>query len=665
MLLRELVFENFGVYRGRQVLDLCPPSPDRPIVLFGGLNGAGKTTLLNGLHLVLYGKRASHVGRTRADYETYLKESIHRGAVQSDGASVEVHFDATYDGEPGSFRVRRYWTLGPNDQVDDGLAVFHDGAKSTFLTDHWDEVVEEILPLEISSLFLFDGEKIEALADPAQAAHVTQTAIESLLGLSILDRLKVDLVALERRKRAVSVDESARQELLELEDNLEAVRDQLDAALQDQAACQNNIDRAEGSLQQERGEFRKVGGEAYERRAEYERRRAEALERIAELDEQLVEVAADSLPLRLVEDLLERAMDQTRLETEAVESELLVEVLAERDEVVLTRISEHIPGSVREQVEAALARDRSEREAKSAHPCFLNAPDAFSRRAAYLKPDGLDRLATGAKELLAKRQELERQLEDADRQLAAVPSAESVAAAIERYETAIGELAEAQGRHQVRTENVEIIEAKSNALEQRLERRYESASASVAEGEDAERIIHHARRAHDTVGEFREALLERSLGRIEAAVLASLKDLLHKESLISDLRIDADNFELKLFDGDGEPLPTSLLSAGERQVLALSLLWGLARVAGRRLPTVIDTPLGRLDSSHRQLIVERYFPSASQQVLLLSTDEEIDQDLFEAIRPAIGISYQLQHNEEGSWTQAIPGYFWEMETNVA
>ena len=47
MLLREVVFEDFGVYRGRQVIDLCPPGPGRPIILFGGFNGAGKTTLVN------------------------------------------------------------------------------------------------------------------------------------------------------------------------------------------------------------------------------------------------------------------------------------------------------------------------------------------------------------------------------------------------------------------------------------------------------------------------------------------------------------------------------------------------------------------------------------------------------------------------------------------
>ena len=40
---------------------------------------------------------------------------------------------------------------------------------------------------------------------------------------------------------------------------------------------------------------------------------------------------------------------------------------------------------------------------------------------------------------------------------------------------------------------------------------------------------------------------------------------------------------------------------------------------------MIDTPLGRMDHTHRRNLVERYFPQASHQVILLSTDAEVDQ----------------------------------------
>jgi len=54
-------------------------------------------------------------------------------------------------------------------------------------------------------------------------------------------------------------------------------------------------------------------------------------------------------------------------------------------------------------------------------------------------------------------------------------------------------------------------------------------------------------------------------------------------------------------------------------------LWGLARASARPLPAVIDTPMARLDAAHRQHLVERYFPNASHQVIVLSTDTEVDR----------------------------------------
>ena len=63
------------------------------------------------------------------------------------------------------------------------------------------------------------------------------------------------------------------------------------------------------------------------------------------------------------------------------------------------------------------------------------------------------------------------------------------------------------------------------------------------------------------------------------------------------------------------------------------MLWALGRTSGRPLPVIIDTPLARLDSDHRRLLVENYFPQASHQVILLSTDTEVDQLYFDLLNP--------------------------------
>jgi DNA sulfur modification protein DndD len=109
--------------------------------------------------------------------------------------------------------------------------------------------------------------------------------------------------------------------------------------------------------------------------------------------------------------------------------------------------------------------------------------------------------------------------------------------------------------------------------------------------------------------------------------------------------------------GNGQILSAERLSAGERQLLAIAILWGLAKASGRPLPTAIDTPLGRLDSAHRDNIVKRYFPFASHQVLLFSTDQEIVGDYLSSLMPWIGRSYILDYTPKTHTTQIREGYF--------
>ena len=68
MIFKTLTLDDFGVYSGRQTLDL-DPSDDAPIVLIGGQNGEGKTTLLEAVLHVLYGPHAGSIIGRAGGYE--------------------------------------------------------------------------------------------------------------------------------------------------------------------------------------------------------------------------------------------------------------------------------------------------------------------------------------------------------------------------------------------------------------------------------------------------------------------------------------------------------------------------------------------------------------------------------------------------------------------
>ena len=153
-------------------------------------------------------------------------------------------------------------------------------------------------------------------------------------------------------------------------------------------------------------------------------------------------------------------------------------------------------------------------------------------------------------------------------------------------------------------------------------------------------------------------LYKNNIDKIQKMVLGSFQQLLRKESLVTGLTLDPKTYALEIIGAGNGAVDVQRLSAGERQLLAVSLLWGLAQASDRPLPAIIDTPLGRLDTTHRTHLVKRYFPYASHQVLLLSTDEEINKKYYKMIKPWISKSYHLEFNESDQSTTIKNGYFW-------
>ena len=101
----------------------------------------------------------------------------------------------------------------------------------------------------------------------------------------------------------------------------------------------------------------------------------------------------------------------------------------------------------------------------------------------------------------------------------------------------------------------------------------------------------------------------------------------------------------------------SRLSKGERQIFILSLYWAVIELSGQDIPFVIDTPYARIDANHRKEISEKFFPNISKQVVILSTDEEINEEYYEIIKPYIAKEYLLVNDENQNRTTVENRYF--------
>jgi DNA sulfur modification protein DndD len=657
LIIDELTVHDFGVYAGRQPIALTPVSRDRPIILFGGLNGAGKTTLLDALQLGTYGPAAAVSNRSGGAYEDYLRGCLHRGAAAPE-AAIEIAFRHVSEGRERAIRLHRSWAVRGN-RLREYFEVIRDGEPDALAAEHWTELVEEIMPARIAELFLFDGEKIESYADLEGASRLIRTAIQNLLGLDVIEQLSADLVLLERRKRSESRPAGEADVTSGLKVRREALEAERRTHVQRRAAAVNELERLEAALIQREEAYRREGGILAEQRFTLEGSQRDALVRLDELRRGLREIASGPLPLAMVTPLLERLQSRWREQSaRLLRSSSREAVRAERDAIRALIAAASIDAVARQGLLAAI----DQRDEASDEECLpARIPPNAAELLEQLQPRQLDDERARARHTEENIGGTRRKVADIRDAIASIPPEERLAPFARDLETARRTLADARVEQEARADTIGRLDREIEDLRAQEMSAHEAMMRERFASEDLQRVLTQSSRVRDTLATFRTVVVRKHASRIEAAILRSFHELARKRSLISAVRIDPETFSLDLVGNRGERVTPERLSAGERQILAVAVLWGLARASGRPLPTVIDTPLGRLDSAHRRSLVERYFPNVSHQTILLSTDEEIAGPTLRLLRPSIGRSYRLVHDEAIDATRVEHG---ELETSL-
>ncbi|MCY4147802.1 MAG: DNA sulfur modification protein DndD [Gammaproteobacteria bacterium] len=657
MILDEIVVHDYGLYAGRQKACLTPPSKEKPIILFGGLNGHGKTTLLDALQLSLYGPFAQISNRGDLSYSDYLARCIHRGALASE-AAVEVAFHHTADGKEDNYRIHRSWRMQKSGHREH-FEVYRNRKRDVTLEENWISHVEDLIPVNISSLFLFDGEQVERYASPENSVQLISTAIHNLLGLDIVNQLEKDLITFSRRKRAEDKNDPEISAIEEMEGQIRKMRKKTCDLKQERAALKSNhIDPARKLLSEIESKYRQIGGELYDIRTKIEKELEQAEQELSVSKEKLRSLASNELPLILVHELLKSTHNQVVNEESSRRSRIFVDLLDNRDQKILDMMRDcGADEGIVDSLFSKLKKDRDEHRKRGEQDISLDVGLDIGIKLNVLIDSRFNDLAEEVIKEMNNLKIANVRVEHARIQQSSIPTDDVISEIASRREAVVDEIASFE-KENIRIEDeINQLNRRIENLEHSLLRAIESDIQAEGERQGRTRILDYSKQARTTLSTFRETVIARHVDRIENLVLESYQQLLRKTSLITSLTIDPQSFELTLCNGEGHKLSAECLSAGERQLLAIAMLWGLAKASGRILPTAIDTPLGRLDAGHRKYLVERYFPFASHQVLLFSTDEEIMGSYLDVLNPYIGRAYHLYYDDSKGSTQILNGYF--------
>jgi DNA sulfur modification protein DndD len=568
---------------------------------------------------------------------------------------VTINLVVDLGGSRKELTVSREWSTRAGALVEN-FSVSTDGIEDLEFTQSWDEFIGNILPAELVQLFLFDGEKIESLANPDRLPDLLRRATEVFLGIGGIDVLSNDLKAVERRAALRNKENSGQYDalkisLIDLESQAETLARRRADLLQDQAATQNSLDQARTTLERYMVEARRGGLTAYEKAASIRTDAAEAKGRASAASMALVEAFSDPvLPIAWLGSLWARYGKEWEVDRQSQHAKLLTEEFKKRDRRVLELLSKQTSTASVDAVRTVLKQDLdASRNARHRKPMLILDAEPTDING-QIERSGLS-VRASLVHVESSRHELNR----AERALGEVPADEQLGNILSKMQERSHMVASAEQRLAHITQALNDLQSSIRHVDARLNGTRDRLNSDFKDRSLESKGIEAASRARQLMGVFKDRLLASKANWLSDMITTEFKNLLRKRKLVSRVVVDPTTYRVGIEDAKGHELPMDRLSAGELQMLAIAVLSALIKERKGRFPVVVDTPLARLDRQHRTSLIKRFFATVSHQVVVLSTDEEVDGAAYDALSPHTNKEYVLDFNDESGHTVAYDG----------
>lgn len=629
MILHKMTVENFRQFRGKHVLEFVTASQDQAnVTVIFGENGRGKTGLFRAIMFCLFGeRRLSQDGDVPHDELQLVNISA---LVQNPGQPVRTVVELEFTHREQTYRLRRA-ILGMQDgeriiEEEDEKRLFvtpADGNTHPVPTTEIDAIIDSILDRRVKDYFLFDGEKIERL---------TRASIEQRREISAGIRNLLNVDALETAIKAVGrvaknldkeLSSSSHEELSRLlkrlgdnEDEQARSRKRLDELADEIRLARQEIDKTDKEL----NKFNEIRHLLERRKSleqelhDFEQQAEEALKEMRNLVCKASALIVAPTVINVFEHI-EHQKQKGEIPSE-IRRDLIERILTEKQCICGSEVCEgsdaysHIIDWLKRTSDvttqdAALNLWRYLSEVRN-H--FSDDADLVEKR---LQQYGNIRSAIA---------NLNRSLENVSNQIGT--SERQDATKLDEHRKKLQEgIIGLEANARIAQTQIEQLQQENERLRALLK----DEKLKVGRNDELSRRSILARDTQDALNDVYKQFTREIKDLIGESATQLFRVLLDKEGRenLRTIVVNAD-YSLQVLDRYKKPFLANI-SAGQRQIMSISFIAALAKIAARgnkiEIPLFMDTPFGRLSYEHRQNLINQV-PTFASQWILLATDTE-------------------------------------------
>lgn len=653
MLLNNIELTNIGPYMGTKTFDFEVDSNTRKnVILIGGENGAGKTTLLNSIKLGLFGAYAFGYKTDNSEYFKQVKSFINNNAkkLNENNFRITINFIIVDELKKVQYTLHRYW-MYKNDSIREFFKI---SADEKDLTDYESELfqskIKEVMPPQLLDLCLFNGEEIFKIVNQNLLAEYIQKLSRVVFNLDLFETLEQDLELYINQNFDVNSLSRQEKEIMKLRNHEKEFNSKLEDLSTEIITIVEKKDAYEEEYRQVKNNFETYGGLVKDQRDAINNQIKEIELQRKLNSEKIKEFVSNLLPFLMTKNLVEETREQISKEEKFQLYTTLEKSLTKEKLINITSYLELMNSDkVDELKDMILDTVKPDSNLKTVHNASFSESTQVENIYNQLQQPIMNQYLSLIEEnrlKLTKYQQLREQVRINDK-------SSEFTSMIDRMEHLSREIYDLEQK---------IIEKRDQYLQldgalNQVSSTIDNVGANLRDKEKTRNSFIESQKIITLSQKFRKQQLQKKLQQVQFQSTNMLKHVMRKHNYISSLKISADTFDVTLYDINKDEIEKSTLSAGEKQILLLSVIWAIFKCSKRRVPFIFDSLLGRLDRSHKETVLKEMIPKYGEQVIILSTDTEIDSYHYKLLYPHISKEYSLDFDVESKSTNVDSHYF--------